>query len=59
VPNAGKSFLRRIASSLYHRGNSTIGVNAVAIKDVPENSIVIPSPMMLIREKGQNVYTKL
>lgn len=39
--------------------NSTIGVNAVAIKDVPENSIVIPSPMMLIRERGQKVYKKL
>lgn len=39
--------------------NSTIGVNAVAIKDVLSNSVVIPSPMMLIQEEGQQVYKKL
>lgn len=39
--------------------NSTIGVNAVAIKDVPMNSVVIPSPMMLIQEEGERVYKKL
>lgn len=32
--------------------NSTIGVNAVAIKDVPPNSVVVPSPMMLINKDG-------
>lgn len=39
--------------------NSIIGVNAVAVKDVPEGSVVVPSPMMLIREKGQKVFKKL
>lgn len=39
--------------------NSTISVNAVVVKDVPENSTVIPSPMMLIRENNQRVYKKL
>lgn len=39
--------------------NSTIGVNAVVVKDVPENSTVIPSPMMLIQENGKKVYKKL
>lgn len=32
--------------------NSTIGVNAVVVKDVLPNSVVIPSPMMLIKEDG-------
>ena len=39
--------------------NSTIGVNAVVVKDVPPSSVVIPSPMMLIREEGEIVYKKL
>lgn len=39
--------------------NSIIGVNAVIIKDVTKNSVVIPSPMMLIRENGEIVYKKL
>lgn len=39
--------------------NSTIGVNAVVVKDVPANSIVVPSPMMLIKEEGNKVYKKL
>lgn len=39
--------------------NSTISVNVVVVKDVPENSTVIPSPMMLIRENNQRVYKKL
>lgn len=38
---------------------STIGVNAVAVKDVPPNSTVIPSPMMLIKENGEKVYKQL
>lgn len=39
--------------------NSIIGVNAVAIKDVPSNSVVVPSPMMLVQEEGRQVYKKL
>lgn len=39
--------------------NSTIGLNAVVIKDVPEGSTVIPSPMLLIKEYGQQVHRKL
>ena len=39
--------------------NSTIGVNAVVVKDVLPGSVVIPSPMMLIREEGEIVYKKL
>lgn len=39
--------------------NSIIGVNAVIIKDVTKNSVVIPSPMMLIKENGELVYKKL
>ena len=39
--------------------NSTVGLNAVVIKDVSSNSVVIPSPMMLIQENGDKVYKKL
>lgn len=39
--------------------NSTIGVNAVAVKDVPANSVLIPSPMMLLYENGEKTYRKL
>jgi len=39
--------------------NSTIGVNASVVKDVPANSVVIPSPPMLICENGEKVYKKL
>lgn len=39
--------------------NSTIGVNAVVVKDVLPNSVVIPSPMMLIKEDGEKVYKKM
>lgn len=39
--------------------NCIIGVNAVIVKDVPSNSIVIPSPMMMIQENGERVYKKL
>ena len=38
---------------------STIGLNAVVVKDVPAHSTVIPSPMMLIQENGKRVYHKL
>ena len=38
---------------------STIGVNAVVVKDVAPNSTVVPSPMMLIRENGEKVYKQL
>ena len=38
--------------------NSTIGVNAVVVKDVLPSSVVIPSPMMLIQEEGEKVYKK-
>lgn len=39
--------------------NSTIGVNAVVVKDVPPCSTVVPSPMILIKENGEKVYRKL
>lgn len=39
--------------------NSTIGLNAVIIKDVPEGSTIIPSPMMLIQEFGQEAHRKI
>ena len=39
--------------------NSTVGLNAVVIKDVSSNSVVIPSPMLLIQENGDKVYKKL
>lgn len=39
--------------------NSTIGVNAVVIKDVPTDSIVVPSPMILIQERGEKTFKKL
>ena len=39
--------------------NSTIGVNAVVVKNVSVNSVVVPSPMMLIQEEGKKVYKKL
>lgn len=35
--------------------NSVIGLNAVVIKDVPEGSVVVPSPMMLISEHGKSL----
>ena len=38
---------------------TTIGVNAVVVKDVLPGSVVIPSPMMLIQEEGEKVYKKL
>lgn len=40
-------------------GGSTIGVNAVVVKDVAANSTVIPSPMILIRENGERVHKPL
>ena len=39
--------------------DSTIGMNAVVIKDVPPKSTVIPSPMFLIREDDSETYKKL
>lgn len=39
--------------------DSVIGVNASVIKNVPEGSTVIPSPMMMIREGYEKVYKKL
>ena len=38
---------------------TTIGVNAVVVKDVAPNSTVVPSPMILIRENGEKVYKQL
>ena len=37
---------------------SIIGVNSVIVKDVPENSTIIPSPMCIIRENGKIVNKK-
>lgn len=39
--------------------DSTIGMNAVVVKDVPPQSVVIPSPMFLIRENGNETYKQL
>lgn len=35
--------------------NSTIGVNAVITKDVPPNTVIVPSPMRIIRQNGSRV----
>jgi len=37
--------------------NATIGLNAVVVKDVPENSIIIPSPMQ-IKYPQENTFSK-
>lgn len=39
--------------------NCFIGMNAVVVKDVPNNTTVIPSPTMVIRENDNRVYHKL
>lgn len=39
--------------------DSTIGLNAVVVKNIQKGSTVIPSPMMLISVYGENVYKKL
>lgn len=39
--------------------DTTIGMNAVVIKDVAPQSVVIPSPMYLIRENGNEINKKL
>lgn len=39
--------------------NSTIGVNAVVVKDVPSNSVVIPSPTMMIVDNNEKTYKRL
>lgn len=33
--------------------NSTVGCNAVVSKDLPENTVVVPSAMRIIRENGK------
>lgn len=38
--------------------NSIIGVNAVIMKDVPANSVIIPSPMVVLYENGKRVNRK-
>lgn len=38
--------------------NSVIGVNAVIMKDVPDNSVIIPSPMVVLYENGKRVNRK-
>lgn len=35
--------------------NSTIGVNAVVVKNVPSNSVIIPSPMMILYQNNERV----
>lgn len=49
----------KVCGKLKVGDNSTIGVNAVVVKDVLPNSVVIPSPMMLIKEDGEKVYKKM
>lgn len=39
--------------------NSTIGVNAVVVKNVPSNSVVIPSPTMVIVDNNEKTYKRL
>ena len=34
---------------------SVIGVNSVIVKDVPSHSVIVPSPMMMVRENGEPV----
>ena len=38
--------------------DTTIGMNAVVVKDVPPHSVLIPSPMYLIRENDTDIYKK-
>lgn len=45
----------KICGNITVGDNSTIGLNSVIIKDVPEGSTVIPSPMILIREYDKRV----
>lgn len=39
--------------------NSTIGVNAVVLKNVPDNTVVIPSPTMILYKDGERVNERL
>ena len=39
--------------------NTTIGVNAVVVKNVPSNSVVIPSPTMMIVDNNEKTYKRL
>lgn len=39
--------------------NTTIGVNAVVVKNVPSNSVVIPSPTMMIVDNNKKTYKRL
>lgn len=39
--------------------NSTIGVNSVVVKNVPEDSVVIPSPTILLKQKGKMINCNL
>lgn len=38
--------------------NSTVGCNAVVCKDLPENTVVVPAAMRIIREKGMRVLKR-
>lgn len=39
--------------------NVVIGAGAVITKDVPSNTVIIPSPMYILRENGEKIYKKL
>lgn len=39
--------------------NCTIGANAVVVKDVPDNTVVIPSPTVVIEQNGVKCNKKL
>ena len=48
----------KVCGKITVRDSSSVGLNAVVIKDVLSNSVIIPSPMMLIQENGDKVYKK-
>jgi serine O-acetyltransferase len=39
--------------------NVVIGANATIVKDVPSNSVVVPSPSYIIKQNGESIYKKL
>ena len=39
--------------------NCIIGMNAVVVKDVPENNVIIPSPTIILYDNGARVNKKL
>ena len=49
----------KVCGPIHVGDNSTIGVNAAVLKDVPANTTVIPSPTMILYQDGERKNTKL